>query len=257
MARGRKPEADMRPARKIIRLERIEHVSLALRVYRAIKDRILTGEIPPGSRLRDEELAAQLGVSRTPVREALMSLMREGLVEIISRSQTRVRTFTEHDLEEIFDIRIALETLAVRAAVEHIRPSQVSRLRAAQRAGAAAFKVGNPTPVFDFDGEMHRAILEASGNRRLQEMMVTINDYVILFRSISATTMSHRGHTARHDDILRALERRDADGASRALAEHLLVAKEQTLRDFVQRQLLANSQNAKAAPAGGLAAVSK
>lgn len=249
MPRGRKAEPEGVPIRKIVALKRIQSMPLALRVYRAIKERILTGAIPLGSRLRDEDLASQLGVSRTPVREALMTLTREGLVEIVPRSQTRVRMFTENDLEEIFDIRIALETLAVRKAAEQFPPDKLRRLRTAQRAGEAALKKNNPKPVLDFDREMHRAILEASGNRRLQAMMVTINDYVTLFRSISATTMAHRGHTAKHNDILRALERQDAEGAARALAEHLLVAKEQTLRDFVQRQLLdANNHNKSDVP---------
>jgi DNA-binding GntR family transcriptional regulator len=226
-----------------VKLERIQHVALTLRVYRAIKERILSGEIPLGARLHDEDLGAQLGVSRTPVREALMTLTREGLVEIVPRSQTRVRTFTEHDLEEIFDLRSALETLAVRRSADRLRPEQIERLRGMYRKSEAALKRGNPKPVFEFDGELHRTILEASGNRRLQDMMVTINDYVVLFRNISATTTTHRGHTARHSDILRALEHGDAEGAARALAEHLLVAKEQTLRDFVQRHFLNNNSN--------------
>lgn len=221
-----------------MRLERIPYVPLTLGVYKALKDRILSGEIPLGSRLRDEVLIAQLGVSRTPIREALMKLTREGLVEVVPRSQTRVRTFTEHDLEEVFDLRIALETLAVRKAIDRLRPEQLKRLKAMWRRSEAAFKRGNPTPVFEFDGELHRTILEASGNRRLQDMMMTINDYVVLFRNIGATTNTHRGHTARHSDILRALEHGDAEGAARALTEHLLVAKEQTLRDFAQRHFL-------------------
>ena len=242
MRRIRRPKPAARRAPNIVLLERIEYVTLASRVYRAIKDRILTGQIPLGGRLRDEDLAAQLGVSRTPVREALMTLTREGLVEMVPRSQTSVRRLTEHDLEEIFDIRIALETLAVRTATERIRPEQLKRLRGAQREGEMALKKGNPKLALDFDHRMHKAILEASGNRRLQEMMVTIDDYVTLFRNISATTRFHRGYTAKHAEILQGLARQDPEGSARALAEHLLVAKEQTLRDFVQRELLQNHQ---------------
>src|SRR5262245_35638355 len=97
-----------------VRLEPIQHVNLTDRVYRAIKDRLLSQEIEVGSRLREDDLAAQLGVSRTPIREALMRLAQEGLVEIAPRSGTHVCTFTPDDIEQIFDLRIALESLAVR-----------------------------------------------------------------------------------------------------------------------------------------------
>ena len=241
MRHTRTPEAARLPLRQVVKLERIQYVTLTLRVYRAIKERVLSGEIPVGARLHCEDLAAQLGVSRTPVREAMMMLTREGLVEVIARSQTRVRTFTERDLDEIFDLRTALETLAIRKSVDRLRPEQLKRLCGMYRKSEAAMKRGNSKPVFEFDRELHRTILEASGNSRLQDMMVTINDYVVLFRSIGITTITHRGHTARHSDILRALEHGDAEGAARAMTEHLLVSKEQTLRDFEQRRLLNHS----------------
>jgi GntR family transcriptional regulator, rspAB operon transcriptional repressor len=238
MRQTRTPEVARLPLRQVVKLERIQYVTLTLRVYRAIKERILSGEIPVGRRLHCEDLAAQLGVSRTPVREAMMMLTREGLVEVIARSQTRVRTFTERDLDEIFDLRTALETLAIRKSVDRLRPEQLKRLCGMYRKSEAAMKRGNSKPVFEFDQELHRTILEASGNSRLQDMMAAINDYVVLFRNIGLTTITHRGHTARHSDILKALEHGDAEGAARAMTEHLLVSKEQTLRDFEQRRLL-------------------
>jgi DNA-binding GntR family transcriptional regulator len=108
---------------------------LAHRVYHTIKKRILSCEIPPVARLRDQTLAKQLGVSRTPVREALMALTREGLVEIFPRSKTRVCMFTEHDLEEIFDLRIALETLAIQEGMERFCGEEIRSLRSAYSKG--------------------------------------------------------------------------------------------------------------------------
>jgi DNA-binding GntR family transcriptional regulator len=93
-------------------------------------------------------------------------------------------------------------------------------------------------PVLTFDRDLHRTILGASRYGRLQDIMTTINDYVSLFRSISATTTTHRGHTAVHDEILTAVERGDREAATRAMTEHLTVAKRQTLRDFTRGHLL-------------------
>ena len=223
---------------RVVQFEPIPYVNLTDQVYRAIKDRILANELEVGSRLRDEELAQQLSVSRTPVREALIRLNRERLVEIIPRSGTRVRTFTERDIEEIFDLRIALEALAVRKAAVRIEAAQLTRLREMFERAETMLKCGDAKAALDFDTEMHETILQASGNERLQEMMTTINDCVTLFRNIGAGTPFHRGFNYRHREILRALERRHPDMAARALAEHIEVAKTELFRDFKQRQLL-------------------
>ena len=222
----------------MVPFESITHVNLTDRVYDAIKQRILSSQFEVGSKLRDETLAQQLGVSRTPVREAILRLSREGLVEVIPRSGTRVRTFTEQDIEEIFELRIALETLAIRKAATRLARAQVRRLRDMHEQAEAALKKGDTTLALVFDSEMHRTILEASGNQRLQKMMSTITDFVVLFRNIGAHTPFHRGFTYRHRDIVRALDRRDPDIAARVLAEHIEVAKLELVRDFHQRRLL-------------------
>ncbi len=232
----------------MVQFEPIPYVNLTDQVYRAIKHRILSNEIEVGSRLRDEELARQLSVSRTPVREAIIRLNRERLVEIIPRSGTRVRTFTERDIEEIFDLRIALEALAVRKAAIRIEAAQLARLRETYERAEAALKKGDAKPALDFDTEMHQTILQASGNERLQEMMGTINDCVTLFRNIGAGTPFHRGFNYRHREILRALERRNSDLAARELSEHLEVAKTELFRDFKRRKLFGPTEMAAGGP---------
>ena len=232
------PPAADRQRSPLVRFEPIAYINLTDRVHRAIKDRILSQEIEVGSRLHDDELAVQLGVSRTPVREAIMRLAQEGLVEIIPRSGTRVRTFSEKDIEDIWDLRAALESLAVRKAVRRIDAAQLRHLRSMHEQSAAGMKVGETKSALEFDQEMHRLVLQASGNRRLQDIMATINDLVELFRNIGAKTPFHRGFTYRHREILLALERRDAGAAARALSEHIERSKTELLRDFHQRRLL-------------------
>jgi DNA-binding GntR family transcriptional regulator len=228
-----------------VMLEPIQHLNLTDRVYRTLKDRIISQEIAVGSRLRDEELATQLGVSRTPVREALMHLAREGLVEVIPRSGTRVRTYTEHDIEDIFEVRIPLEVLAIRKAATRLRGEDIARLRQMWQKAETAIAQGDVKPAIEFDLEMHRMILEASGNRRLETLMDRLNQFVALFRNLGASTPGHRNPQFVHrlPEIIEALERRDADGAARALREHIESSGRQTIRDFKNRQLLVDDES--------------
>ena len=125
--------------------------------------------------------------------------------------------------------------------------AKLRRLRDMHEQAEAALKKGDTHPALVFDSEMHLAILEASGNQRLQEMMSTITDFVVLFRNIGAGTPFHRGFTYRHRDIVRALEHRHPDVAARMLTEHIEVAKRELLRDFHQRKLLDPVEKRRAA----------
>jgi DNA-binding GntR family transcriptional regulator len=231
----RKADADQRHSAKF---EPIEYVNLTDRVYRAIKARILSQEIEVGSRLRDAELAEQLGVSRTPVREASMRLAQEGLVDIVPRSGTRVRIFSEREIEDIWDLRVALEAMAVRKAVVNISSEQLRYLQLMHERSEVGIRADDTRFALEFDEALHRVILEASGNHRLQQIMATINDLVELFRNIGARTPFHRGYTYRHQEILRALAERNPDAAAQTLAEHLEMSKKELLRDVHQRELL-------------------
>lgn len=238
MKRAAKTEQKEPPEVPRVRFEPIESISLTDRVYSAIKEQILNQDIPVGARLHDEQLQLELGVSRTPIREALSKLTREGLVEVIPRSRTRVRTFSEDDINQIFDVRIALETLAARKAVEHLGPDKLRELRKLYEESEKSLKHGNPEPALRFDVEMHRMILEASGNSWLQNIMSTINDFVVLFRNIGASNPSHTRFNHRHGEIVQALEQKDCASAVRFLVEHIAVAQEETVRDFRQKRYL-------------------
>lgn len=222
----------------VVRFAPIEYENLTDKVYRAIRDRILSQDIEVGARLRDEDLAVQLRVGRTPVREALLRLAREELVEMVPRSGTHVRRFTGEDIEEIFELRIALEALAVRKAAVRLGADDLSRLRELHKAAEGAAAGGERGPALQFDYELHRLILVSCGNRKLQEIMRTINDFVTLFRNLGARTPTHRGFTSRHKEIMRALTKRDAEAAARALTEHIEVAKRELFRDLEERKLL-------------------
>jgi DNA-binding GntR family transcriptional regulator len=218
-------------------LSPISHVTLTDNVYKTLKKQILTLEIPMGARVRDEDIALQLGVSRTPVREAIRNLIRDGLVEVIPRSKTRVCMLSEADVNEIFDLRVALESLAARLSADRIPEKQRQQLNHLHSLAEAALKHDDSRPALEFDRDMHRTILENCGNARLISMMNTINDFVTLFRNLNARTPAHRGFNYRHREIMRALMREDGPAAAKAIEEHILMAKEQTQRDFQHQQM--------------------
>ena len=156
-----------------------------------------------------------------------------------------VATFSETDVDQIYDVRVALEALAARRATKQLRPEQLRRLRQMHEHAEAAFKKRDFGPLLEFDRELHQVLLEASGNRKLQEIMATINDLVALFRNLGARLPAHRGYNYRHREIVQALLRRDPDAAARAVAEHIQGAKEQLLRDLKDRQVLSMAGEAE------------
>jgi len=215
----------------------IAYETLTDSVYKTIKKKILAHDLPLGTRIKDDEIAVQLCVSRTPVREAIHRLIRDGLVEVIPRSKTRVVTLSEADINEIFELRIALESMAARLSADRIPAQQLEHLNHLHALAENRLKKQDSRPALYFDREMHRVILDNCGNRRLIGMMHRINDYVTLFRNLSERTPAHRGFNYKHREIMRALNRQDGEVAGRAIEDHILMAKEQTQRDFQQHQL--------------------
>jgi DNA-binding GntR family transcriptional regulator len=212
----------------------ISHLTLTDNVYQALKRQILKLELAPGTRIRDEDIAAQLGVSRTPVREAILGLIRDGLVEVVPRSKTRVCTLSETDINQIFDLRIALESLAARLSAGRVPAGELANLDRLYRRAEAGLKGGDARSSLEFDHAMHQLILEYCGNPRLISMMGTVNDFVTLFRNLGAQTPTHKGFNYRHREILLALKRADGAAAAKAVEEHILMAKQQTQHDFQQ-----------------------
>src|SRR5579884_691100 len=125
-------------------LRKLESASLRQRVYAALLEAIVSGELAPGTRLRDLDLAARLGVSRTPVREALQRLEDEGLVETSPRASTRVTPLDARAARDAFPVVAALHALATRYAVRRLTPADIARMRAANERLARLIAAPDP-----------------------------------------------------------------------------------------------------------------
>jgi len=202
--------------------------SLGDRVYEMLREYLRSGQVTWGESLREATLAARLGVSRTPVREALARLASEGLVEAHGRSFT-VPSFTHEDLEDIYDLRVLLETEAVRqAASSGAGHAQVRR--ALEQAKAARGR-GDAEGFIGANRQFRAAWLALVRSPRLVRMVELYADHV---RALQFLTL---GDAARQkavlhgmQDILAALERRDPEAAAQAMRRYLSISRSAMLQ---------------------------
>ncbi len=201
--------------------------------YHALRLAIVSSTLRPGERLNIDQLAAQLGVSLTPVRGAIQRLSTEGLVDIHPRSGTFVASLTLQDVEETFQIRAALEGLAAELAAAALTTEDLRRLRDLHKALRRPIREQADRDAHErLNSEFHQLILAASGNRRLQEMYTALNAHIKIARihaADSGWSARQRRETAEHDAILKALEARDPQAAGEALRRHIHRAKDALL----------------------------
>lgn len=202
-------------------------------IYSDILGKIVSGDFSPGQRLIEEELAATYAISRTPIREILFALERDGLVERSRNRGARVVAFTPDDVEQIYEIRGALECLAVRTAVRSLPLREVLELERRLASLNEKTTADWNDRQAEVDIELHRLIVEHSGNRRLALYLDNIS---LLLHSLRLLGYRNSAHARRageeHLEIVRALLRRDAQAAERLLADHIEVSKRNALELF-------------------------
>jgi DNA-binding GntR family transcriptional regulator len=191
-------------------------------VYETLLDAILSGKIASGTNLNEVTLARELGVSRTPVHEALAWLAADELIEL-SGSRVRVRTMTAREVADLYDVRQLLECTAVERAATRMEEGVLRQLRAETKELARSKDDADwPARAIEFDIRFHDVVAEASGNPRLRS---DIQRYRLLSRAFCRITGGQlknlRDSFQEHLAILRALEKRDTKAARQAMAKHI------------------------------------
>jgi len=217
-------------------------VSIREKVYAAIRDDILDGRIAPGERVVETRLAEQIKTSRTPVREALHLLEREGLLEAIPRVGYRVKQITWDEIEEISEIRVANECLAARWAMKRITPRELGALEQNLAISESEVKAGNPQAFVELDAEFHEILARASRSERLLELCQMLRRHMLRYRieSIFRKENVIRG-IEWHHRIFNCLKRKDEAGITEAVRLHLKQAKEDIQRFAFKRKRKAGS----------------
>jgi DNA-binding GntR family transcriptional regulator len=195
---------------------------IATSVYQRVREDILSLALKPGAAISEKELALAYGVSRTPVREALLRLADEGLVEIVPKSGTVVTRIPAHRLPETIVVRTALEQVTVRNAARRASLSDFMGLRTLLQRQLEAAEAGDEEAFHAADEAFHAAIAEAAGFPGIWTLVQQVKIQVDRFRRL---TLPQAGRMARvqrdHSEIVAALEARDGERAAVAMAAHL------------------------------------
>jgi DNA-binding GntR family transcriptional regulator len=194
-------------------------------VFNILRESIVTQIFPPGQRLNVKDLAEKLGVSMTPVKEAINRLATEGLVEIRPRSGTFVTEVASDDVIETFELRAALECLAAEKALKRMTPDDVARLKELLAEMERPANTEKERAAHDRKNvEFHNLIIELSGNRKLVEIYRSLNAHIKIARihySRSGWAERLKTEQEEHRRIMRALETRNCEALVKALRQHI------------------------------------
>lgn len=201
---------------------RIPATTLADQVYRAVRARILDGEMRPGDFIREKDLNEAMGVSRTPIREALGRLASEGFLERIPHRGFRVPEEPVTNLLELYPMVASLELLAGRLAIPQMGNADIDRLKSINRRLAEAREQGDVGTLIDLNNQFHHVFCERSGNRRLCDLL---DDLRTQLNRLELWYYSDGAHTQRsvseHDEIIHAIEQGEVDTALRVLENNM------------------------------------
>lgn len=207
-------------------VRRIEKDLLRTDVVTVLRKAILEGVFQPGDRLFEGKLATEMGISRNPVREAFQELERDGFVMNVSRKGTFVASLTAEDVRELYAIREALEGLAIRLAIERMKPDAIAGLQAALNEVRNAALEGDFVRMLECDARFHRQICRLSENRRLLQLWNSVAAQVQLIHSRVRDTHFALERIPEYIDrthvpLLEAIQKRDVQAAQLQLSRIL------------------------------------
>lgn len=201
-----------------------ENAYLPLRdvVFQTLRQAILKGELQPGERLMEIKLAESLGVSRTPIREAIRKLELEGLVVMIPRKGAAVANITEKDTKDVLEVRRTLEMFAVEVACDRITEEQLVELKKAAKEFEASKGSMDLIRIAETDMNFHEIIYEATQNERLVQMLNNLRENMYRYRIEYLKDPNYYDSLVKeHQEILGAIEKKDKEHARKCMRDHI------------------------------------
>jgi DNA-binding GntR family transcriptional regulator len=197
------------------------HLSLAGQAVDVLREQVLTGEIPPGSRVNEVEVAQKLGISRGPLREAIRHLASEGLLTLVPHRGAFVPDADSDEVKALFELRTALECAAAELAASRRTDLDLVRLHEVCAQSRRDYKAGRQFP-YRLDLAFHQTLIDASRSPRIAEQVRLVQQRVVLLRSALADDPGHT-HASMddHDELVKAIEDGDAARASTVMRRHL------------------------------------
>ena len=213
-----------------LKLDMNQYLPLRDVVFHTLREAILKGELKPGERLMELQLAAKLGVSRTPIREAIRMLEQEGLAVTIPRRGAEVARMTEKDMEDVLQIRAALDELAVQLATEQITDEQFDALEQARQNFENSLKSDDVKEIAQADVAFHDAIYHATGNAKLVSMLNNLREQMYRYRlEYLKDTHSHEKLDSEHQAIFENIRNGDKEAVCTMVGQHIDNQKEAIL----------------------------
>lgn len=210
-----------------------EYLPLRDVVFQTLRKAILRGELKPGERLMEIALANKLGVSRTPVREAIRMLEQEGLVIMIPRKGAQVAQITMKDLNDVLEVRMGLEELAMQFACKRITPEQVAELRRALLEIERLLATDDVTALAQADVDFHDIIYRATDNRRLNQIINNVREQIYRYRVEYLKDSRIRGTLLQeHREIYQAVAARDTEKARAYIRQHIMNQQQSIARSI-------------------------
>jgi DNA-binding GntR family transcriptional regulator len=214
-----------------------------------LEERIVTGVYPPGARLDEQELAESFGVSRTPVREALIQLAAGGLIDLRPRRGAIIPDMSAERLYEMFEVMAELEAMCGRLAARRIHPDELERLQSAHKACAAAHQGGDPDRYYQLNEIFHKHIYAASHNGFLAEQAVALHLRMRPYRRLQLRVRNRMGASFQeHTQIVEAIAAGDGERTAAMLRAHVVIQGER-FTDLVASLRQFNAQERPAAAA--------
>lgn len=191
-------------------------------VFNTLREAILKGDLKPGERLMEIQLASQLGVSRTPIREAIRMLEQEGLAVTMPRKGAEVAKMTLKGMEDVLEIRAALDELASQLACERMTEEQLLRLEDKKVIFEKSLKLGNVKAIAEADVSFHDVIYEATGNPKLVNMLNNLREQIYRYRvEYLKNADNYPKLIEEHEAIYQSLVKRNKEDARQAIGEHV------------------------------------
>ena len=191
-------------------------------VFNTLREAILKGELQPGERLMELQLASKLGVSRTPIREAIRMLEQEGLAVTMPRKGAEVARMTLKDMEDVLEVRDALDELAAQIACERMTAEQMQILKETKKEFEEILESGDVKKIADVDVRFHDIIYEATDNARLVSLLGNMREQLFRYRvECLKNPENYPTLMAEHNAIVAALEAREKVKVTEAMHEHV------------------------------------
>lgn len=216
----------------MLNLDLQNHRPLREIVYEQLKMQILTGKIIPGTRMMEVELADEMGVSRTPVREAIRKLEKEGLVTIEPRRGAYASDISVKDMVDTLEVREDLESLAASLAAERMSMGQIEELKKINEGYSEAIKNSDTEKIIQYDELFHKYIVSCSGNKTLIQLSETVQELALRFRYLYYDDFSrYENMPIEHKQIVEAITSGDVQKTRQTADNHVKKLKEFVIKE--------------------------